>query len=145
MADVLVFSTMAQINEEEVIDELTLAIEDRINERVENGIVHEDEEGKIDEKEKEEVINKLFREEKEEVDLREQGEERVLKKKIKLAKEILTDLKAAMPEKVGEKDCLENIDKNALELVEKKEDRNDYDVKEKEEVMDNFIEMIMTI
>ena len=46
---------------------------------------------------------------------------------------------------VGEKDDIEETYKNMLELVEKTEDRNDYDIKEKEEVMDNVMEMIMAI
>ena len=43
---------------------------------------------------------------------------------------------------VGERDDIEETYKNMLGLVEKTEDRNDYDMKEKEEVMDKMIMMI---
>ena len=75
-------------------------------------------------------------EEEEEVKLR----ERALKKKIGLAREILTDWKAVMTEKMEKKDGIEEECKWMLELVEKIGGETDLDVKERDEFIEKTIQ-----
>ena len=74
-------------------------------------------------------------EEEAEVKLR----ERALKKKIGLAREIITDWKAVMTEKKEKKDGIEEECEWTLELVEKIGGRSDFDVKERDELIEKTV------
>ena len=60
-------------------------------------------------------------------------------------KETLKGWKEAIMENIGENDYIEEFYKETLELVERTGDRDDYDVKEKEKVMENVLDTIMAM
>ena len=72
----------------------------------------------------------------EEIELR----EKVLKKKIGLAKEILTDWKILMMETAEDKDNIEKENKWMIDLVEKIGGETDLDVKERDEFIEKTIQ-----
>ena len=62
-----------------------------------------------------------------------------------MVKKTLNGWKEVMTEKIGENDYIEEFHKETLELVEKTGDRDEYDVKEKEKVMENVLDTIMAM